>query len=329
MTNNEILDVYKFPNKEYFQQTEQTENGEVIIWGISGAAARAIALFQMVNTSIELGEKPNVIIGQSSGSLVAPIAAVAYQCPQLMKDAIKFAESLDTRDMFPYKGNVPLTKRGNPTPMGILRAITHNHLGFQDIKPMYKKVFKEEHFQLLKQSPIKCISFGVKGKNWTPVMYCLNDAESLDDMIDMIECSARIVPFTQPMNYKGDTHVDGGFISFNPAMWLFDKYNIKQLVTFYANPVKSGITENKKWDKSILSITFQAMNAMPSWLAYKDAIIEELYCKLHNIPYLRIEAPDGYTDEIYETDDHQLIALGLASKEKAENLWTNFKSILS
>lgn len=296
---------------------------KIIAWGISGAAARAIALFRMVEVSIELGQKPNVIIGQSSGALVAPVVAVAYQCPALMTAAIKFAEMLDTRDMFPYKGNVPLTRKGNPSFGGILRGLTHNHLGWQDIKPMYKKVFKEEHFQMLKKSDIKCISFGVKGKTWTPEMYVLNDAETLDEMIDMLECSSRIVPFTQPMRYKGDTHVDGGFVSFNPAMWLFDKYNIKQLITFYSNNVHQGVGENLKWDKSILSITFQAMNGMASWLAYKDAKIEELYCKVYNIEYLRLEAPDGYTDEIYETDDVQLIALGLASKEYAKISWEN------
>jgi len=302
-------------------------SNKIIAWGFSGAAARAIALFRMGEVYIERGEKPNIIIGTSSGALAAPIIAVAYQHPEIMAKAIHFAETLDTKDMFPYKGNVPFNKKGNPSLMGVLRAVTHNHLGWQDIKPLYKKLFTQEYFESFKKSDIKCIAFGVKGEDWTPVQYVLNDAVSLDDMIDVIECSSRIVPFVQPMTYKGATYADGGFISFNPSMWLFDNYDLKQLVSFNSHELHLGINKNPKWDKNILSVTYQAMDGMSSMLAYKDSIIEELYCKLHCVDYIRIDAPDGYTDEVYETDDNQLIALGLASMEVAQNAWNKTKGI--
>jgi predicted acylesterase/phospholipase RssA len=295
-----------------------------IAWSFSGAAARAIALFRMAESSIEFGEKPDVVIGSSSGALIAPIIAVSYKCPELLHSAIKMAETLDSTDMFPYKGNMPMYKNGKPSIGGILRGFTHNHLGWQDIRPMYKKIFKEEHFQVFKKSDIKCIAFGVKGVNWSPIEYVLNDAKSLDDMIDMIECSSRITPFVQPMSYDGFGHVDGGYISFNPSMWLFDKFDLKEVITFYSNQIHGRIPDNPKWDKSILSVTNQAMHGMSHWLGVKDAIIEKIECKLRNINYLRIEAPDGYTDEVYETDDNQLIALGLASKKVAEDAWKNY-----
>jgi predicted acylesterase/phospholipase RssA len=164
---------------------------------------------------MEKGNKPDLIIGTSSGSLLAPIVAVSYQDKELMDQAIKFAQTLKPTDMFPYKDNKPFNKKGKPTVNAIFRVLFgHNHLGWQDIRPLYKKVFKEKHFKLLKKSSIKCIAFGVKGENGTPEKYVLNDACSLDEMIDMIEMSSRIVPFVQPM----DGRIDGGFISFNPAM---------------------------------------------------------------------------------------------------------------
>jgi len=304
-------------------------DNKLIAWSFSGAAARAIALFRQAEVSMELGEKPNIIIGQSSGAIVAPILAVAYQDYSILEVAIEMAETLDTSDMFPYKGNLPMNKKGKPSVMGVLRGFTHNHLGWQDIRPMYKKIFSQEHFDMFKESDIKCIGFGVKGKDWSPTMFILNDAESIDDLIDMIESTARISPFVQPMVYKGETYVDGGYISFSPAMWLFGQYQLKQLVCFYSKQTTYGIPDNPLWDKSILSITNQAMNGMSHWLGVKDSIIEELYCKLNNIDYLRIEAPDGYTDEVYETDDIQLIALGLATKEVTEDSWNNFKLIKS
>lgn len=297
-------------------------------WALSGAAARAIALMRQVEVAIARGEKPDVIIGNSSGALTAPIAAVAYEYPEILPEAIRFAETLDTADMFPYKGNVPFNKKGNPRPMSVLRALGHGHLGWQDIKPLYKKVFTEEYFEIFKKSNIKCIAFGVKGSDWSPVEYVLNDAETLDEMIDMIECSSRIVPFVQPMEFRGEAHVDGGFVSFNPGMWLFEKYNMERLVTMYSREVKFAMHKNPNWHKGklpVLGIVTQAMNGTSYWLGNKDAIIEECFSALTGTEYIRLEAPDGYTDEVYETDDHQLIALGNASFEKANKEWDEFE----
>jgi predicted acylesterase/phospholipase RssA len=290
---------------------------KLIAWSFSGAAARAIALFRMAKVSIEKSDKPNLIIGTSSGALVAPIIAVSYANPELMLEAIKFAETLDILDMFPYKGNKPFKENGKIADGAILRALTHNHLGWQDIKPLYKKVFKEEHFNLLKESNIKCYSFGVRGDNWTPILYCLNEATTLDDMIDMIECSSRIVPFVQPMGYRHIGHVDGGFISFNPGRWLLDSFNLKELILFNSHPVKLGITNQPHWDKDIISVITQAMEGMTNQLAVNDMEIVELKCKAKKVKLTIIEAPDGYTDEVYETDDAQLIALGEASEASA------------
>jgi predicted acylesterase/phospholipase RssA len=291
-----------------------------IAWSFSGAAARAIALFKQAQAAIELTEKPNIIIGQSSGAIVAPIVAVAYDDPKLLKAAIEMAETLDIEDMFPYKGNVPMTKSGKPTVGGIVRAFTHNHLGWQDIKPMYKKIFTEEHFKLFKNSSIKCIGFGVRGKDWMPTMFNLSEAENLDDLIDMIEATARIVPFVQPMEYKGDTYVDGGFISFNPAKWLFNNHELKSLLMFNSHPVKLGIPVNEKWDDTILTITNQAMQGLVNQLAVAYMELAELYCIKTNVNYIIVEAPEGYTDEIYETDDDQLKALGNAAYENASKI---------
>ena len=307
--------------KENIQNTEGK-----IVWAFSGGAARFIALARAAEVCMSQGTKPDIIIGTSSGSLLAPIIAVSYSKPELMAEAIEFGETLDVQDMFPYKGNKPFNKKGKITWGAIGRIITgYSHFGIQDIKPMYKKVFTEQHFLLLQGSDIKCYAFGVNGQDGTTKIVCLNDAKSLDDMIDMIELSSRIVPFVQPAEFDNQKYVDGGFISFNPAMWLFNQVNIKELITIYSKPVTKSIAANSKWDDNVLSVTTQMLHTTTHWLGVKDSIIEELFCKLHNIPYLRIECPDGIIDEIYETDDDQLIALGLAAKEIAEELWFNYK----
>lgn len=294
-------------------------------WSISGAAARAIAHFRMVEVAIKRGEKPNLIIGNSSGSIVAPIAAVAFTNPEILPKAISFAETLDILDMFPYKGNKPFNKKGKIATNAYGRMLIHGHMGFQDIKPLYKKVFTQEYFEIFKKSDIKCIAFGVKGRDFTPTQYVLNDAETLDEMIDMIETSSRIVPMVQPMVYKGDSHIDGGFISFNPGMWLYQKYNIGTHISFYSREIKYKMPDKPNWDKGLFSIIERYSEGCSFWLGNKDALLEECLATIKGTVYLRLEAPDGYTDEIYEKDDWQLKALGDASYKKANETWKDFE----
>jgi len=292
----------------------------MIVWGLSGGAARAIGLFEAAKVCMERGEKPDIIIGTSSGSLLAPIIAVAYEIPELMDIAIKFAQTLDPLDMFPYKRNRPFNKKGKPTVNAIFRIIGgHNHLGWQDIKPLYKKVFTETYFKILQKSPIICQSFGVVGEDGSPEILTLNDADNLDEMINMIEKSSRIVPFVQSIEGR----IDGGFISFNPSMWVLKDNKVGTLVSIYSHELKQNIDFNKDWNKNILTTTTQSLLITTHWLGVKDALIEELYCKLNNIDYLRIECPNGYTDEIYESDDDQLIAFGKASRLNAQKKWNN------
>lgn len=293
-----------------------------IVWAFSGGAARFIALARVAQASKERGLKPDIIIGTSSGSILASLVAVSYDKPCLMDKAIEFGETLDVQDMFPGKGKKPFTKRGKPTFNAGTRIITgENHFGIQNIGPMFKKVFKQEHFELLKKSSIKCYAFGVEGINGEPKVVCLNDAHDIDDLIYMIELSSRITPFVQAADYQGKLYVDGGYISFCPAMWLFKEFNIKELLTVYSTPVPCSIGNNPHWNDNVLTVTEQMLKITTHYLGVKDAIIEELFCSLHNIPYMRIECPNGFIDEIYETDDDQLIALGNASRELALEKW--------
>jgi predicted acylesterase/phospholipase RssA len=292
------------------------------VWSFSGGAARWIGLARAAQVSMMKGNKPDIIIGTSAGSLLAPIVAVSYDKPELMSEAIKFGETLDVTDMFPSVQHKPFTKKGKPTFNAYMRIITgYNHFGIQDIKPLYKKVFKQEHFELLKLSSIKCFAFGVEGRNGSPFNICLNDATSLDDMINMLELSSRISPFVQPSNYGGKLYVDGGFISFNPANQLFNDYKIKELVSVYSTPTFYFIPDNPNWDQNLFTVITQLLKITTHWLGVKDRQLEEYYTQLNNVKYVRIECPAGIIDETYETDDDQLIMFGNKSYEEAIKQW--------
>lgn len=303
------------------------ERNKKTIHAYSGGAAKFITLAQ--GAKIVIAEKgyPDVIIGVSSGALLAPIVAASKYMPNILDDAIKFGETLDINDMFPYKGNKPFTKKGNVSSNAILRAATgHNHLGWQDIRPLYKKVFTEDAFKAFKASGIICHSFGVKGENFSPAMACLNNAKDIDDLIDMIELSARIVPLVQPAIYKQASYIDGGFIAHCAAWYAFKFYDIKELFTFYTSISNEYIDSNSNWDKDIVTIIFQLMGGMSHWLSYKDRIIEALYCKLNNIPYVCFEYPASAIDEIYETDSNQLKAAGEEAKIITKKLLIEYDS---
>ena len=58
------------------------------LWSISGGAAKAVGLFEAAKVCVERKDKPDIIIGTSSGALVAPIIAASYQYPELFEEAI-------------------------------------------------------------------------------------------------------------------------------------------------------------------------------------------------------------------------------------------------
>lgn len=288
---------------------------EDILHGHSGAAARAVGIFEACRVAVNHEEKPTKIIGQSSGAILTALQGASYKYPCLMDAAIDMAASLDLKDMFPHPGNFPFNKKGKLSANAAFRVLTgHNHFAWQDISPMFKNIFKEKHLAALKSSGIECWTMGVDGKDGTLAMFNLNLANTVDDVLDMLKRSNRIAPFVQ--NYKG--FLDGGFACYNPAWLMFESCpNLKKVRTFYAKEITDGIPVNEKWDKTIISIQTQTMLTATHWLSVKDAMIEELYCEKNNIDYVRIECPNGYTDEIYETDDDQLRALGQASREVA------------
>lgn len=298
---------------------------EHVVWGISGAAARAIGIFQAAKVAMEKGLKPTYIIGQSSGAILTPIIAASYKYPKLIDKAIEMAETLDITDMFPHRGNFPFNKKGKLSSNAKLRILTgHNHFAWQDIGPMFKHIFKEKHLQALKESGIVCYSFCVKGSDGSTKIHMMNRAESVDELLQMIKESDKIVPFVQ--NENG--YIDGGFACYNPGWTVLQDvtrtFKVKQYVSIYAREITPDLGfDNKQWDKSIFTTTSQAMLITTHWLGNKDAIIEQLLCEQNEIDYVRIECPNGYTDEVYETDDKQLKALGLASKAAALQAFDN------
>lgn len=283
---------------------------------ISGGDAKAIGLFQAAKVCLEEKGMPSIIIGTSSGSLVAPILAVAEKYPEILDEAIKFAETLDVLDMFPIKGNKPFKKNGKLPFSTILRIATGwNHLAWQDIYPLYSKVFKQHHLEALQESKTKCYSFGVVGADGTYEIKELNKAQTIKELVDMMEESSRIVPVTQPKNGR----IDGGYVSFSPGMWLLKRNPelIKEYVSIYSKTLKESVSLSENWDSNIIGVIQQSMIIATNYLGIKDAMIEELLCDKYKIPYTRIECPDGIIDEMYETDDEQLRAFGLASARVA------------
>ncbi len=292
------------------------------VLSVTGGGPKAGGLKAAGKVFKEMRDKPDIMIGQSSGALTIPILAASYEYPEVLDKALEMAGTLEMRDIFPFAGNRPFTEEGDVPLNAYFRAATgHNHLGWQDIRPLYKKLFKKKHLKALQRSSIECIAFGVIGKNGMPEMKVMNRAKTVDELIDMIEETARIVPFVQHANGR----IDGGFVAFSPGVWLLmqNPEQISEYTAIYADPVKTGVGTNENWDKNIITVTGQIMGITTNYIAYYGAVIEELLCKQHNINYTRVECPDGYLKLMYDTDDKRLQAFAQASREAAIERLTN------
>jgi len=326
---NNILDDIEFPNNDdkelsYNIPSRNKTPGE-IIWSFGGGAVKWISLAEGAKVSIKRNGYPTVVIGVSAGALLAPIIAVSKRLPDILDRAINIGRTLKSSDIFPYKGNSPFNKKGKPTVNAIFRILTgYNHLGFQDIGPLYKSLFTDKVFAEFKKSDILCYAFGVKGKDFSPSIVCLNDAKTVTELIAMIELSSRIVPFVQPAKFKEDFYIDGGFVANNAAWVIREMFDIKELITFYTNVIEYNIKTNDKWDGNILQVVTQCMGGMAHWHSIKDRLIEEYYCKANCISYMCIEYPCSAINEVYDTDDNQLEAAGIEAREITEAKWTEY-----
>ena len=288
----------------------------------SGGAVMFAGMITSAQVIIESGFIPDVMSGVSSGAMLLPIIVAALEETELWAQAIEVANNVQPKDYFPGWDDLPVGPKGNLSIHGVLRAATgHPNLGEQDIRGLYKSVFKEHHFEIFKRSSIECYVYGVDYDSGNMMEYKLNDAKDVDDLIDMLQASNRIPIFTQCKNYRGIRHYDGGMRSHNPGKYILRKYpELDECISVFAREDRDHVGTDTNWDKDLITVITRTIGITTTQISVNDEEIQSLLCELNNIKYIPIHLPADMLDEMYDNDSEEVTAFSKASAELAQSI---------
>lgn len=249
------------------------------ILSLSGGAAAFSGIAGAGIKFMQLGYKPDLILGISSGAIASiPLALGLY------KEAQEKGDNL-TPDKFFVEGKHPITKKGNVHPSAIFRLIGGAiSLGEQDVKPLLREVITEDLWHEYKAQKYgryaDCIVGAVRAFDGKFVMWNLRECNTREQAFEKIEASSRITPIVQPQrvteNEETYDFIDGGFRAHNMAGKFLDKnpnLKVDELVSVFARP-KDFQDINHHWADSFGNVTIRGYEIMNMEISKKDEYME-------------------------------------------------------
>lgn len=284
--------------------------GATAFRGIAGAGVRVM----------ELGFKPDFILGVSSGAIAAlPLALGLFE-------AIRWEGDNLTPDKFFSKK--PFTKKGKIHAGAIWRlfwgAIS---LGEQDVKPLLRKIITEELWLEYKTGDYaECIVYAIAAKFGSIKCWNLKECSTREEAFDCIQASSRIAPIVQPKdiveNEVTTRYVDAGFRLHNAAGYFLEKnplLNVKELVSIYARP-KDHYNVQEDWDANFVNVNVRmqtiSTQEVSKFNEYKEnAEVQKRNIKFHSQIFMPALATTYLTGK-------DLIQLGIDAEYNAELAYT-------
>lgn len=172
---------------------------------LSGGGARGIAHIGILKVLEELGVKPDIISGTSSGAIIGAFYAAGYSITEIT-DIIKSNSIFHLSDMA-------------WSTSGVLKMKAN--------EKMYRKYFKKDSIQDIKIPLYISATDILSGKS---VFY------SSGDIVNAIIASSAIPVIFEPVKYKNRLLIDGSATSCFPIEPLMNKCDT--IIGVYVNPVK-------------------------------------------------------------------------------------------
>lgn len=200
----------------------------------SGASTNIEAIAGASISVLDRGYKPDVIDGNSSGALIAPLLAMGRT-----KDLKEFVLNYGVEDVF---STPPVNEKGSPTVRGIYRAATGNpSLGVMgNLYCTLMEAFTKKDFILWKNSPTmpEIYIATVEYKTGKLHKTRLRDLNSYELAIRYIIASASIPIMAEPVRIHTGLHFDGGARTHTlaPYMQKIYKGSIERHISIYSRP---------------------------------------------------------------------------------------------
>lgn len=226
----------------------------------SGASTNLEAIAGTSINILERGFKPDIIDGNSSGALIAPLLAM-----QRLKDLRHFALNYTPKSAFSIS---PVNSKGKPTIRGIYRVFT-GRPSFGEMDNLYctlMDAFTKEHWKEYKinnqMPPIYVATVGYKSGKLFKTN--LKKVETYEDCIKYIIASASIPLMVKYVDINGDLHYDGGWRTHTLAPYTQERFKgrINRHISIYSRPKNYFIERNDKNPNfiDVLTRSFEIMN---------------------------------------------------------------------
>lgn len=238
----------------------------------SGASTNLEAIAGASINVLERGFKPNIIDGNSSGALIAPLLAMGRT-----NDLRKFVLNYSPKDVF---SKAPINSKGRPTIKGIYRIVKGEpSLGEMDnLYCTLMEAFSKDDWNKWRDSKTSPDIFIATVGYKTGKLFKTNlrEIDNYEDVIKYIIASASIPLMVKYVRIGDELHYDGGWRTHTLAPYMQDKFKgkIKQHISIYSRPENYLIPreDNDPNFLDVLTRSFEIMNMEISKANERDEI---------------------------------------------------------
>ena len=208
----------------------------------------------------------------------------------------------------------PMTKKGKLSFRGAMRLIGSisspkkiHSFGVQDVQPLLKKFITKDIFNQYKKGnypPVFVCAVCVETQ--LPVVWNVKELE-YEKYLKVVSASSRIPVWTQMQEIDGLHYYDGGVTDTNASVLMFDKFDIKEIVSIYPRPENFQGKEAPGVCGIVGSINW-TIDTMLKNISYNDALVEKLECDRRNIKLKQIFLP-YVLENLYDTDPKEITSI--------------------
>jgi predicted acylesterase/phospholipase RssA len=270
---------------------------------ISGGSTKILGFYGLLE---DLEYNPDIIIGVSAGAILSlPIA-----CNKLKSET--FRNILFNLKYSHFFDKSPVKENGEFRWTSLLRIIMgKKSLGTQNnlVKTLKSIISQEDYSNFLISGKIVYVTC-VDLKTGKPKYFKLNNYKYEDALI-LINASASIPIFTEPVKFGKYELVDGGLRDHNASHYILKKYQITKLISLYSRPKDHVLSYVRTFN--ILSILERVIDTMSLEISINDEMLESELCLKNNIEYKAFHLP-LLTKSLYDINKERLYKLYLSGK---------------
>jgi len=281
--------------------------------GFSVGGTRIAGLLGSAIAIKESGYKPNVLSGNSAGSIVALLYAM-----DLLEEGKEIMNNFNSKVLFSLK---PFSFLG--IVYGIGRAVLgKKSINKMKLKALINKVIIKSEFERYKfdknSSPVYVGAVSIK--DGSKVVWNIKNY-SYDQAMNMILASCSIPGLTEPVFIDNNYYVDGGLRDFIVSNDLYDMLVINESITVYSKPFDDVILDGKK-KLNFTSIVANTFDILMTEIAKEDQVQEIRNCIRLNIKLRQIFLP-SILKGIFDDDPTRLKELFFQSYTITNNKLKN------